>query len=133
MVGGGGKSFRRVQMVMALHNLSKVAQDVIQVTYGLIILTIEIAIKYLQLRGERKDKLTAMTLANRVSCKDEGFHRHTRSDGFEFLFVSQMKNNDREFDVVVQRLKNEIPQSQVDNYALRRTHSSKNFIYSIFR
>ena len=68
-----------------------------------------------------------MTLANKVHCNEDHFHRYTRSDGMEFLFLSQMKNNDREFNLVVDKLKHQIPNEQVDKYALRRTKS--NYLY----
>jgi hypothetical protein len=68
-----------------------------------------------------------MTLANKTSCKENPFKRHTRSEGFEFLYVSQMKNNDREFDIVIERLRKNIPQSQIDGYALKRTKSNQMF------
>ena len=68
-----------------------------------------------------------MTLANKISCHDNNFKQHGRADGFEFLYVSQMKNNDKEFDMVIERLKKNIPDEQVKEYALKRMESNKLF------
>lgn len=68
-----------------------------------------------------------MTLANKVSCKDNHFKRHTRSDGFEFLYVSQMKNNDKEMDQIIDNLKKNHPKSEIEKYSLRRTQSNQIF------
>lgn len=85
-----------------------------------------LALKYLKLR-ETKNKDIAMTLANKTHCKSPGLVQGKREDGFEFLYESQMKNNDKEFQDVIERLKKNIPNSQVDKYAMRRMRSNELF------
>lgn len=88
-------------------------------------LTFERAIKYLEYRAENRAPTIAMTLANKVSCKDNAFKPWQRSDGFEKLFVSQMKNNDKDFDLLIEKIRKDIPESELKKYALRRTHSQQ--------
>lgn len=94
---------------------------------GIVIYSIFIAIKYLKLRSENRDKAIAMTLANKISCKDNTQKMSTRSDGYQVLYKSQMKNNDKEFKMVVDRLKKNIPEHESKKYALRRMQSDNLF------
>jgi hypothetical protein len=91
------------------------------------LLLISLAIKYLKLRSESRDKATAMTLANKISCKDPVHRINTRSDGYQVLYKSQMKNNDKGFDMVIDRLKKNIPDKETEKYALRRIKSTQFF------
>ena len=62
-----------------------------------------------------------MTLANKISCKG---NQTPRPKGLEFLYVSQMKNNDKDFEKVIERLRKNIPDADVQKYAMRRTKSN---------
>ena len=64
-----------------------------------------------------------MTLANKVSCKDSVFKPWKRSDGELKLFISQMKNNDKDFDKLIEKMRKDIPQDEVDKVKFRRTQS----------
>ncbi|CAI2384513.1 unnamed protein product [Moneuplotes crassus] len=83
----------------------------------------ETAIQYLKLR-ETKDKDIAMTLANKVHCNDPISFKSIGRDGFEFLYESQMKNNDKEFAMVVDRIKKNIPNTDVQKYSKTRRMKS---------
>ncbi|CAI2384605.1 unnamed protein product [Moneuplotes crassus] len=87
----------------------------------------ETAFKYLKLR-ETKSKDIAMTLANKIHCKDPNLVEDCGRDGFVNLYESQMRNNEKEFKMVVDRIKKNIPNTQVDKYSgMRRKRSNEFF------
>lgn len=87
------------------------------------LLTLDRAIKYLEYRAQNREPNIAMTLANKVSCKETAFKPWQRSDGYAKLFISQMKNNDREFDILIDKMRRDIPESDIKKYSKRRTQS----------
>ena len=107
---GGGKghllSLGRKDSVMNM-------QDCVKLDKNDKLLTLDRAIKYLEYRAQKRAPNIAMTLANKVSCKETDFKQWQRSDGYAKLFVSQVKNNDREFDALIDKMRRDISESDI--------------------